>query len=113
VVCVKADGAEGDSTAQEQSGLVRRRKAAKPASATTENGLHVTGYAGRQKRHDVYKTFDPSKQQGFLSVYVGQAHLGYLLPCGKDFEAYDSGAGYLGTFPSLRSAADAVSEAAI
>jgi hypothetical protein len=91
---------------------LRRHKAAKPVSATTENRLHVTN-AGRQERHDAYKSFDPSAQPGFLSVYDGQTCIGHLLPRNKlGTEAYDQTDRSIGIYPSQRLAADALTRAA-
>jgi hypothetical protein len=45
-----------------------------------------------------------------LSIYAGQQFVGYLLPIGKaGFQAFDSDDHLIGTYPTLKSASDAVS----
>jgi hypothetical protein len=89
---------------------VRRRKAARPATATTVNGPHAKVSAGRQNHRDVLKPFDPTTQPGFLAVYDGQVCLGFLLPRGKaGVEAFDADDRFLGVFLTQKEAADAIS----
>jgi hypothetical protein len=91
---------------------MRRPHAAKPATAGTVNGPHAKVSAGRRKLRDASKTFDPSTQPGFLSVYAGQTCLGHLLPRGRlGIEAYDRDDVSLGLFPNQKAAADAVAKA--
>ena len=91
---------------------MERYKALRPAADATANGSHAKVSAGRRKRREA-KSFDPSTQQGFLSLYDGQTHLGFLLPRGRlGVEAYDRDDKSLGIFPNQKAAADAVSEAA-
>jgi hypothetical protein len=93
---------------------MRRRKAAKPATAGTANRLHAKRVcAGRQNHRDASKAFDPTTQPGFLAVYDGQVCLGHLLLRGKaGVEAYNTDDRFLGVFPNLKAAADAVSASA-
>jgi hypothetical protein len=92
---------------------MRRLKAPRPATATTVNGPRAkTVFAGRHKPRDANKTFDPSTQPGFLSVYAGQTCLGHLLPRGRlGIEAYNRDDVSLGLFPNQKAAADAVAKA--
>jgi hypothetical protein len=93
---------------------MRRRKAAKPATAGTVNGLHAKVSAGRLKLSDASKPSDPSAQPGFLAVYDGQRCLGHLLLRGRQgVEAFDVNDRSIGIFQNQKAAADAVSEAAI
>lgn len=91
---------------------MRRQKAAKPATATTVNGLHTNKVsAGQRKLRDASKTFDPSAQPGFLSVYDGREFLGHLLPQGAGIEAFSTAGELLGIFRNQKIAADAVTQA--
>lgn len=85
------------------------RKAADPATAKTVREAHGIARAGRLKRPQA--TPSDYAFQG-LAVYDGQTCVGFLLPRGKvGFEAFDAADKSLGTFPDMKSAADAVCEA--
>jgi hypothetical protein len=80
-------------------------KARRPATGKTVNGPHgfSAGELRDRKLHPEEHAFQA------LAVYDGQTCLGFLLPRGKTgVEAFDADDRSLGTFPDLKSAADAI-----
>jgi hypothetical protein len=86
---------------------VGRRKARKPATEAV-NRPHRGFSAGELENPEA--TFDPCK---CLAVFAGQTCLGHLLARGKGVEAFGRNDESLGIFPDQRSAANALSKAAV
>jgi hypothetical protein len=78
---------------------VRRRKARKPATDSTVNGLAVSqaGELRSRKLHQDDYAFQ-------LAVYDGTQHIGYVIARVNAFTAYDVAGRRLGKFPSQRRA---------
>jgi hypothetical protein len=86
---------------------VARRKASRPAAAIAAREPRVVSeHAGEPLGGEA--NFDPCR---CLAVYAdGNRCIGFLLPRGKSgIEAFDADTRALGFYPSLKSAADAIS----
>jgi hypothetical protein len=66
----------------------------------------------RKARHKQPSKSSPQETQHWWSIYVGRECLGHVVGRGRaGFESFDANDHSLGIFPSVKLAADAVSEA--
>jgi hypothetical protein len=87
---------------------LRRRKASAPAADLANEG-RVSEHAGEQLRSQA-KSSEAAFQA--MAVYDGQRCIGFLRPRGKSgFAAFNANDRALGTFATVKAAADAVSKA--
>jgi hypothetical protein len=84
---------------------VRSRKTRSPAAAEQRARPRRVGQRGS-------KTTDTDSRSALQSVYDGQRCIGFLVRGRSGIEAYDAAERSLGTYPNLKNAADAVSDAA-
>jgi hypothetical protein len=89
---------------------VRRSKARRAAPADAVRDPHAVSKAGKLKGREATR-FKYSFQA--ITVTAGQRVIGHVMPCGRDgFRAYAADDRLIGTYPTMKSAADAVSGAA-
>jgi hypothetical protein len=83
---------------------VRSRKTRSPAAAEQRARPRRVGQRGSKT--------DTDSHSALQSVYDGQRCIGFLVRGRSGIEAYDAAERSLGTYPNLKNAADAVSDAA-